>query len=511
MAERNSRTEPRRRVRRWLLLFSGVCVVAGLATIARPIIFLALVWAQEPARPLPDPRVGENDFSRLNENRPAEVIPVAADRRLAEQQLAALVRRAQVESRHISISGARHSMGGHTLYPRGLVLDMLPFNQMSLDAERELLTVGAGARWAEIIPYLDHRGFAVAVMQSNNDFTVGGSLSVNCHGWQHNSKPVASTVESFRLVNAAGEILTCSRNENQELFSLVLGGYGLFGVILEVQLRVVPNDFYRTERYHIKTRDYTKVYREVTSGKTDVGMAYGRISVAPDSFLTDAQIVLLKHQSTSRSLQDTLTKESPSLLKRLIFRGSVGSDYGKNLRWRLETLFGEFGSNVLSRNQIMNAPSDWFADRDPQSTEILHEYFIPIDRLTEFLDKARPIYLRNKSDLLNMTVRNVEPDQDTFLHYANEEVFGLVMLFHQGMDAGAETAMQNLTRELIDAALACGGTYYLPYRPHATLEEFQKGYPQAKQFFLLKQQYDPTEIFVNQFYANYGRPLLTPK
>ena len=84
------------------------------------------------------------------------------------------------------------------------VNDMLPFNQMSLDSERRLLTVGAGARWADIVPFLDHQGLAVAVMQSNNDFTVGGSLSVNCHGRQHNSRPIASTVESFRLAAAAG-------------------------------------------------------------------------------------------------------------------------------------------------------------------------------------------------------------------------------------------------------------------------------------------------------------------
>ena len=64
-----------------------------------------------------------------------------------------------------------------------------------------------------------------------------------------------------------------------------------------------------------------------------------------------------------------------------------------------------------------------------------------------------------------------------FLRYANEEVFGLVMLFHQGRDEKAEAAMQNLTRKTIDAALACGGSYYLPYRPHATLQQFQKAYP----------------------------------
>jgi FAD/FMN-containing dehydrogenase len=126
---------------------------------------------------------------------------------------------------------------------------MLSFDQMSLDSGRRILMVGAGARWAEIVPFLDHQGFAVAVMQSNNDFTVGGSLSVNCHGWQHNSRPIASTVESFRPAAATGKIMTCSRTENPELFSLVLGGYGLFGVILDVRLRVVPNEFYRAERH----------------------------------------------------------------------------------------------------------------------------------------------------------------------------------------------------------------------------------------------------------------------
>jgi hypothetical protein len=112
---------------------------------------------------------------------------------------------------------------------------------------------------------------------------------------------------------------------------------------------------------------------------------------------------------------------------------------------------------------------------------------------------------------LNITVRNVEPDEDSFLRYAHEEVFGLVMLFHQGRDRAAEAAMEQLTRKIIDAALACGGSYYLPYRPHATLEHFQKEYPEALRFFLLKRQYDPEEIFENQFYVHYGRPLLAPQ
>jgi FAD/FMN-containing dehydrogenase len=159
---------------------------------------------------------------------------------------------------------------------------------------------------------------------------------------------------------------------------------------------------------------------------------------------------------------------------------------------------------LLSRNQVMNEPSPLYATRDPEAIDILHEYFIPASRIGDFITLARPILLKDHPELLNITIRNVEPDHDTFLAYAPEEMFGLVMLFNQRRDAGAENAMRELTRKLIDAALACGGRYYLPYRAHATREQFLKAYSQSPEFFALKQKYDPAGVFENQFYLNYG-------
>ncbi len=486
----------------------AIILIAAAFFVARPAIFLASVWWHDGSRPKQMPSAGTDDASRLNPSKPAEVIPVAADSAEAEKQLSELVKRASREGRHIAISGAQHSMGGHTLYPGGIALDMHPFTRLSLDEEKRILTVGAGARWLEIIPFLDQRGFAVSVMQTNNDFSVGGSISVNCHGWQNDTAPICSTVESFRLVTATGEILRCSRTENHELFSLALGGYGLFGVILEVQLRVVPNDYYVAEAHAVTPADYVKRYHELTRGRSDVGMAYGRISVAPSSFFQEASVTLLRRRATDKPVRNTLVDEKPSLLKRLVYRGEVGSDYGKNLRWWLEKQVGETAGKLLSRNQVMNEPSDLYATRDPEATDILHEYFIPAARLAEFLEKSRPIFLAYRPELLNVTVRNVEPDTDTFLRYAPEEMFGLVMLFHQRRDPIAEATMKVMTRDLIEAALACGGRYYLPYRPHATPEQFLRAYPQAKEFFALKQHYDPQGVFENQFFLNYGQPLL---
>ncbi|HKB57318.1 MAG TPA: FAD-binding oxidoreductase [Lacunisphaera sp.] len=493
-----------RRALRFLLLALGVALAWF---IGRPVLFLALVWWNDPAGPPPHGVAGQSDVSGLNQTTAAEIIAVPPDPAEAEKALAALVARAAREGRKIVISGAQHSMGGHTLYAGGLAVDMRPFNRMSLDAGRRLLTVGTGARWLEVIPFLDRQGLAVAVMQSNNDFTVGGSLSVNCHGWQHGCPPIAGTVESFRLLQADGQVVRCSRTQNAELFSLALGGYGLFGVILDVELHVVPNEFYRAEPHRVKPAGYAREYRRLVDSAPDTGMAYGRISVAPDSFLTDALIILLRRTESGRPATDTLRVEIPAALKRVIFRGSVGSDYGKNLRWWLETKIGETGSDALSRNQIMDDPSEWFANRDPAATEILHEYFVPCDRLAEFLENAKPVFARHHPDLLNITVREVRPDPDTYLRYATEPVLGLVMLYHYPRTAAADEAMAGFTRELINVALACGGTYYLPYRPHATPAQFERAYPQAGKFFALKRHYDPGELFQNEFYRNYGGPV----
>ncbi len=498
-------------MRKTFAFFSVALAVLVFGVVAKPVFFLWGVWQRDLAAGLEEPAVGVNDWSRLNANESREVIAAAGDSAALVEQLGELVRRAGKEGRRISISGARHSMGGHTLYPGGIVLDMRSFCGMELDEKERLLRVGSGACWAEVIPFLDERGWAVAVMQSNNDFTVGGSISVNCHGWQHDRPPMASTVASLRLLRADGTVVRCSRTENAELFSLVLGGYGLFGVILEVDLKVVPNEWYRSEVHRLAPRDYARVYEELvrTEGER-IGMAYGRVSVAPDSFLEEAAITLLIRQppldDRGEAPRRTMKRADPGLLPRLVFRGSVGSDYGKNLRWQLEKWLGQNGRQLLSRNQIMNIPSTWFSNRDPKQTEILHEYFIPPRQLATFLERARPVLLRHRPDLLNITVRKVEADRDTFLRYAPEARFGLVMLFCQGLDEASEKAMGDLTRELIHIALACEGTYYLPYRPHATAEQFAAGYPMGRAFFELKKQYDPAGIFENRFSRQYGHP-----
>ena len=456
--------------------------------------------------PLPATSPGRDDASRMYSNRPAAVFRPPGDTEKATREIAELVR----SGKKISISGARHSMGGHTFSEGGTVIDMLPVNSLRMDGDRPVLIAGAGAKWADVVPSLDKRGLSVGVMQSNKDFTIGGSISVNCHGWQHDSQPIASTVESFTLVTADGSVKSCSRSLNRELFSLALGGYGLFGVITEVRLRVVPNEVYRTRRTFVPAADYLKTFRQMTAGNT-AGMAYGRICTAPDHYLTESIVTVL-----DRAGGDEQAETKPPFLirakakfARTVFRGGVGNAFGKNLRWNMEKRIGETGGGLHDRNKLLDESSSWFSNRERARTEILHEYFIPVANLERFLAKARVIFPRHpEMDLLNITVRNVKPDTDTFLRYARTEVFGLVMLLNHRRDGESDQEMARLTRELIDAALDCGGTYYLPYRPHATLRQFTAAYPNAREFAKLKRKYDPRDVFTNRFWETYGTPLL---
>lgn len=492
----------KRQQRRRLALLAVTVVVVLLA---RPVWHLLRTrWADQDAPDVLPPGVID-DASRMNRTRVREIWSIPSDPAAAESQLAELLEQTEAQGIPVSIAGARHSMGGHTIAPDGVVIDMRPFNHMALDESRDVLTVGAGALWSEIIPFLDARGRSVGVMQSNNSFSVGGSISVNCHGWQFGRPPISSLVESIRLMQADGTIVRCSRLENAELFSLALGGYGLFGVILDVDMHVVPNERYHLQQVVVPLEQALPTFDEIVTDDPDLAMVYARMGIVPSEFLEEVIINVLRRDPAADGSLPPLTEPGLVGLRRSLFRGSVGSEYGKELRWAAETrLQPHLRNRYFSRNQLLSEGVDVFQGRSADDTDILHEYFVPRDGLIAFVESLRTIIPRHEADLLNITVRSIGTDVDTFLRYADGDVFSFVMLFSQSRNSAGDRAMEALTQELIDAILAADGRYYLCYRLHATSDQFHRAYPQAERFFELKREYDPQERFQNQFYQRYG-------
>jgi len=499
-------TQHKRRIRRLILACLALLFITGLLwVVGKPALHLLRAAMLDANTLAPIPEGFADDVSRMNRTAIAESIDVEPDTAKAEAQLTALLKRARDEGLCVSIAGSRHTMGGHTIYPGGIALNMQPFNHMALNENTHVLRVGSGARWDEIIPFLDEHGRSVAVMQSNNSFTVGGSISANCHGWQPNRPPIASTVLAMRVMTADGSIVPCSREENAELFRHVIGGYGLFGIILDAELQTVPNERYRADRFIVSPSELADVVAREVKENDDVGMAYGRLCVAPNAFL-ETGVVTVFHKSPCAARDiPPLAEASFVALKRTVFRGSAGSDYGKNLRWQAElTLSDRLSQEFISRNQLLNDPVDWYLDHSRDTTDIIHEYFVPPEKFASFVDAMRAMLPEHDVDLLNVTVRHVLADHDTALRYADREMLALVLLFNQARTVEADQAMKACTQKLIDAALEFGGCYYLPYRLHATVEQFHRAYPQADAFFAAKRRFDPQGIFQNKFSLKYG-------
>jgi hypothetical protein len=105
---------------------------------------------------------------------------------------------------------------------------------------------------------------------------------------------------------------------------------------------------------------------------------------------------------------------------------------------------------------------------------------------------------------VNVSIRHALPDPGTLLAWAPEEVFALVLYYRQATHPEAQREVGEWTRDLIDAVLASGGRYYLPYQPHATREQFHRAYPGADSLFALKRSVDPSGRFTNTLWDLYA-------
>lgn len=447
------------------------------------------------------PRGYTNDASQLNLTKVDTIIQVPNNKLAIEKQLRGVLKYATENQLRVSISGAQHSMGGHSIYPGGIVLNMLPYKQMELYTLNNILTIGSGALWEDALRYLDTYGKSIAIMQAFSSFSIGGSVSVNGHGWQKDSPPIAASVLSFALMNPSGEILTCSREENQELFKLVIGGYGLFGIILDVKLKVVDNRALRFKHIQLSPEDYVDSYRKYVSENPKVDLGFGRLRISDKHFLEEATLNYFERVDVfPPALQTQKSVEA----QRLVFRGSVNSEYGKRLRWDLERGMNKvFINKIFSRNELLNGNVSLIENKDNASTDLLQEYFIPERNFNQFIKDIKPILKDSKIDLLNITIRGVQEDKDSYLNYARERVFGFVILFNQKKTDEQEEEMKLLTNLLVDVALKNEGTFYLPYRLHIDPSKMRKSYPQADVFFRLKLKYDPKVLFNNRFYEYY--------
>jgi FAD/FMN-containing dehydrogenase/SAM-dependent methyltransferase len=443
-----------------------------------------------------------NDVTRIN---PIEVFAIATPHNTAELQDAL-----KKTSLPVSIGGGHFSMGGHTASPGSLHLDLREMNQvLAFDPQQRVIRVQAGIRWCDIQKFVDPHGLSVKIMQTYANFTVGGALSVNAHGRYVGLGPVVLSVRSITLVLASGETIEVAPTRNSEFFYAAIGGYGGIGIIAEVELDLIENVRVERSQKKMRTADYAAWFDANVRGRGDV--IFHNADLYPPHY-TRARAV-----SWVRTDRPTTTSARLQPLRRayfleLYFLWAVSeTPLGKFRREYILDPLLYFRKKVHWRNY--EAGYD-VAELEPvgrrHRTYVLQEYFVPHDHLLEFIPKMAAILNRHRVNTINVSIRHALSDPGTLLAWARGETFAFVLYHKQRTRDNAKERVGVWTRELIEAVIECGGTYYLPYQLHATDEQFHRAYPRARELFVLKQKLDLAYRLRGALWDKYYMPTVQP-
>ncbi len=444
-------------------------------------------------RPASPPVV--NDVTGLN--------PTAVARVLAPTTTREIIAAVRAHPGPISIGGGRYSMGGQTATDAALQLDLRRFNRiLAFSPAEKTITVQAGTRWRQIQEHIDRHDLSVKIMQTYANFTVGGSLSVNVHGRYVGLGPVILSVRSLKVVLADGSLVDASPSINPEIFYGVIGGYGGLGVIVEATLDLADNVPVERHDQRMPIARYRAWFTQQV--RNDPDAVFHNADIYPDEYTTVNAVTYLRSDAGVTVSDRLIPRNRSYRLNRAVFWMLSEMPGGKAIR-----------QHVLDPLLFRDTPVTWrnyeasydVAELEPasreRSTYVLQEYFVPVARFDEFVPRLREILRRHEVNVINISIRHARPDPGSLLAWARGEVFAFVIYYKQGTGAIARERVKRWTREAIDAALASGGSYYLPYQPHATAAQFLRAYPRAPEFFALKDRLDPTNKFRNRLWDRY--------
>jgi FAD/FMN-containing dehydrogenase len=408
----------------------------------------------------------------------------------------------------VSIGGGRYSMGGQVASPMSLHLDMRQMNQvLAFSPADKTIRVQAGIRWRDIQRFIDPHNLSVRIMQTYANFTVGGALSVNCHGRYMGQGPVILSVRAIRVVLADGSVVDASRETNGELFFGVIGGYGGLGVIVEAELDLADNLRVQRLNRKMKAADYLLHFKSKIRG--DRRAVFHNADLYPPEFTRVRSVTWVETDAAATEPRRLHEPDQSYPLHRYFVWAVTETPLGK---WRREYLIDP----LLFRRKIVHwrnfEASYDVAELEPRSREhatyVLQEYFCPVERFEEFVPRMSEILQRHRVNALNVSVRHAQADPGSLLAWARGETFAFVLYHKQRTRDNARQRVAVWTRELIDAAIAVGGAYYLPYQPHATAEQFHAAYPRARELFALKARLDPVFRLRNVLWDRYYAPTL---
>jgi len=453
--------------------------------------------------------------SRLNATRVREVVRVSSVDAVVET-----VRAARRRGLRLCVAGGRHAMGGQAFAEGAVLVDTRGLDRIGrLDPAARTVEVEGGTEWPGLVAGLAQMqegaagALTIAQKQTGADrLTLGGAVAANAHGRGLAMRPFVADVESLTIVDADGEVRTASRTEHPELFGLAVGGYGLFGVVAGVTLRLVP----RRKVERVVSLERIEDLMGAFSGRVGEGCLYGDFQFVIDESSPD----FLRHGILScyRPVSArTPLPARPRELSRRDWRGLVElahTDRRRAFQRYAEHYLATAGQVYWSDTHQLGIYLDDYhrgLDRRLRSrvpgSEVIGELFVPRAALPDFMEEAAAELRRRGVAVIYGTVRLIERDGESFLEWAREPYACVVLNLHTEHSRQGLAATAGAFRALIDVALRRGGSYYLTYHRWATRAQVEQAYPQMKEFLRLKALRDPSGLFQSEWYRHHAQML----
>jgi FAD/FMN-containing dehydrogenase len=319
-------------------------------------------------------------------------------------------------------------------------------------------------------------------------------------------RPFIDDVEAFTLVDAAGRVLRCSRTSNRELFALAIGGYGLFGVIAGVTLRLAPRRTMRRDVVLLQVDELMPAFAERIAAGYVFGDFQFAIDPASNDFMQrgvfscyvpvddavppDAEAKELSEQDWRGLLQLAHTHKTQA--------------FECYARHYLATNGQHYRSDRLQQSAYLDG---YHHDIDGRlghcGSEVIGELYVPRERLVDFMRAAAADFRQHGVDLIYGTVRLIERDTDSFLPWARQDYACVIFNLHTPHTTDGIDATHRAFRRLIDMAIARGGSFYLTYSRAASTAQVSACYPRFVEFLELKRRYDPQQRFQSNWYRHY--------
>ena len=137
--------------------------------------------------------------------------------------------------------GLGRAYGDAAINPHRFALLMERLDRMlAFDEQSRVLRCEGGVTLDDIIMTFLPRGYFLPVTPGTRYCTVGGCFSCDVHGKNHHKDgSFGNFIRSVRILLPNLDVVECSPTKNSELFYAALGGMGLLGVVLEVEIELM--------------------------------------------------------------------------------------------------------------------------------------------------------------------------------------------------------------------------------------------------------------------------------